>query len=165
MWFPQSAVLPRRSAPGLRLSELALVQQLPQPVTDLAQVLGVIGPVEGREQAGVREVIEHVADAAVGLGCEVALHQLQQHVPALGQQAGQHGRLEGEVHLPEAECGHGALSQLLAKAGCQGQLAGVEAAAAVQHGHLDGHLDQVLDNPLGLGPAACVFFGHTVELV
>ena len=37
---------------GLGLSELALVQQLPEPAADLAQVLGVIRPVEGRELAG-----------------------------------------------------------------------------------------------------------------
>lgn len=146
-------------------SELPLVQQLPEPITDLAKVLSEARPIEGREQAWVREVIEHPADAAVGLGCEVVLHQLQKHVSALGQQAGQHSSLEGEGHLAKAECRHGALPQLLAEAGRQAQFTGAKAAAAVQHRHLDSHLDQVLDDSLGLRTAARVLLGHTIELI
>lgn len=55
-------------------SELALIQQLPEPIADLGPVLSEVWPIEGREQAGVGEVVEHVADAAMGLGREVVRH-------------------------------------------------------------------------------------------
>ena len=46
-------------------SEPPLVEQLPEPITDLAKVLREVRPVEGSEQVGVRVVIKHVSDAVV----------------------------------------------------------------------------------------------------
>lgn len=46
-------------------SEFPLIQQLPEPITDLAKARGEVRPIERREQAQVGEVIKHMADAAV----------------------------------------------------------------------------------------------------
>lgn len=50
---------------GSGFSELSLIQQLPEPITDLAKVLSEVRPREGCEQAWAREMIEHSAYGCV----------------------------------------------------------------------------------------------------
>lgn len=62
---PGQSFLPKSSVLGSGTSELPLIQQLPEPVTDLAQVLSEVRPVEGCQQVRVRVVVKHVPDAVM----------------------------------------------------------------------------------------------------
>lgn len=44
-------------------------------------------------------MVEHVVDAAVGLGGEVGVDQLEEQVPAAGEELLHHLLVKGEVHL------------------------------------------------------------------
>lgn len=47
-------------------------------------------------------MVEDVVDSTVGFGGEVGVDELQQDIPAAGQELLHHGLVKGEVHLQQA---------------------------------------------------------------
>lgn len=47
-------------------------------------------------------MVEDVVDSTVGFGGEVGVDELQQDIPAAGQEFLHHGLVKGEVHLQQA---------------------------------------------------------------
>lgn len=77
------------------------LQHFVESFADLGEVWpeGPTGVVQFGQQLGVGVMVKHVVDAAVGLGGEVGVDQLEEHVPAAGQELLHHLLVKGEVHL------------------------------------------------------------------
>ena len=85
-------------------SYCAVLQQFVQSFADPGEVgpEGALGVVQLGQELQVGVMVEDVVDAAVGLGGEVAVDQLQQQVPAARQELCHDSLLEGEVHLRQS---------------------------------------------------------------
>lgn len=65
------------------------------------------GPVESRQEVTVGEVIEHVVDPRVALGCQVAFDGLVQQFAAIIQNGAHDAAVKGELNLVETDRRHG----------------------------------------------------------
>lgn len=148
-------------------SEVPLVEHLVDPVADPLQVSAIDlgGPVQSRQEVTVSKVIEDVVDSRVALGRQVAFDGLVQQFTALVQERAHDAAVEGELDLVEADRRHGQGVDFLPEVVHQHQLLTVELVVSVEHSQLHHHLDQVLDDFLGLFAVAGVLLGHTVQLV
>ena len=86
------------------MSYCPVLHQFVQSFADLGEVgsEGPAGFVQFGQELGVRVMVEDVVDAAVGLGGEVGVDQLQQQIPAAGQELLHHCLIKGEVHLHQS---------------------------------------------------------------
>lgn len=83
------------------VSYCPFLHQLVQSFADLGEVgpEGAAGVVQLGQELGVGVMVENVVDPAVGFGSEVGVDQLQQQIPAAGQELLHHSLVKGEVHL------------------------------------------------------------------
>lgn len=95
-----------------------VLQHFVESFADLGEVgpEGPAGVVQFGQQLRVGVMVEHVVDAAVGLGGEVGVDQLEEHVPAAGQELLHHLLVEGEVHLRVGDDGQVIRFALVSKA-------------------------------------------------
>lgn len=65
-----------------------VLHEFVESFADLGEVgsEGAAGVVQFGQELGVGVMVEHVVDAVVGFGGEVRVHQLQQQIPAGGQE-------------------------------------------------------------------------------
>ena len=145
----------------------SLVQQFVDAVADLPQRESVLlsVPVQLGQEVAVGEMVENVVDACVRACSEVLLHQGVEQVPALQQQLGQNIPVKGVLHLVERHRRHGRLVHLLFEALHRVQLVGAELVVAVQDADLQGDLDDILDDLVGLLLALGELPAGLVELV
>lgn len=122
-------------------------------------------PVERRQEVTVGEVIEHVVDSRVALGRQVALDGLVQQLTAIIQNGAHDPPVKGELDLVETDRRHGQSVDFLPEVLHQDQLLAVELVVSVEHSQLHHHLDQVLDDLLGLFAVARVLLGDAVQVV
>ncbi len=121
--------------------------------------------VQRREELAIGEMIEDVVDTAVRFCRQVPVDGLVQQFAAIVEQVAHDAAVEGEVDLVEADGRHRKRVYLLPEALDQRKLLVVELAIAVEDAQLDHHLNEVLDDLLGLLAVARVLFGHPVQLV
>lgn len=86
-----------------------VLHQFVESFADLGEVgsEGAAGFVQLGQELRVRVMVEDVVDAAVGLGGEVRVDQLQQQIPAAGEELLHHGLVKCKVHLHQARGGGG----------------------------------------------------------
>lgn len=90
-------------------SEVPFIEHLVDPVADPLQVGAVHlgGPIETRQEVTVGEMVEHVVDSRVALGCQVAFDGLVQKLAAIIQNGAHDAAVKGELNLVEADRRHG----------------------------------------------------------
>lgn len=83
------------------MSYCPVLQQFVESFADLGEVgfEGAIGVVQFGQELWVGVMVEDVADAIVGFRGEVGVDQLQQKIPAAGQELLHHCFVKGKVHL------------------------------------------------------------------
>ncbi len=110
-------------------------------------------------------MIEDVVDSAVRFRRQVPVDGLVQQFAAIVEQVAHDTAVEGEVDLVEADSRHSKCVHLFPESLDERKLLVVELAVAVEDAQLDHHLNEVLDDLLGLLAVACVLFGHPVQLI
>lgn len=123
------------------------------------------GPVESGQEVTVGKVIEDMVDSRVALGCQVAFDGLVQQFTAIIQNGAHDAAVKGELDLVETDRRHGQSVDFLPEVLHQDELFCVELVVSVEHPQFHHHLDQVLDDLLGLFAVAGVLLGDTVQLV
>lgn len=95
--------------------KVALVQHLIDTVANPLQVVAVHlrGAVESCQEVTVCELVEHVVDPRVALGCQVAVDGLVQQLTALVQDGAHHAPVERELDLVKADSRHSQCVDLL----------------------------------------------------
>lgn len=106
-----------------------------------------------------------MVDARVRARGQVLLDQGVKQVPALQQELRQDIPVKGVLHLVERHRRHGRLVHLLFEALHCVQLVGAELVVAVQDADLQGDLDHVLDDLVGLLLALGELPARLVELI
>lgn len=95
----------------------------------------------------------------------MAFDGLVQQLTAIIQNGAHDAAVKGELDLVEADRRHGQSVNFLPEVLHQDQLLAVELVVSVEHSQLYHHLDQVLDDLLGLFSIAGVLLGDAVQLV
>lgn len=126
---------------------------------------GAAGLVQFGQELWVGVMVEDVVDATVGFGGQVVVDQLQQQIPAAGQEVLHHCLVKGKVHLIEADSRHGPQVQLLLKILGHNEFFCVKTVVPEQQANLHGDLDQVFDHLLGLCFVTRVLFGDAVQFI
>lgn len=116
-------------------------------------VLGVL-PEQTVHERRLLEEAEHRVDPAERLVREVPGHDGLEARAALGQRLGQEGPVVAEVHLVEADHGHGGRVETLLEALGRAKFVRRELLVPVQKAQLDDDLYDVLDQLLSLLLAA-----------
>lgn len=149
------------------LSYCLLIHQFVESFTDLGEVgsEGAVGVVQVGQELRVAVMVEDVFDATVGFGGEVGVDQLEQQIPAAGQEVLHHGLVKGKVHLIKADCRHGPHVEFLLEVLGHLQLFCAETIVLKQHADLDRDLDQVFDDFLSLGFISRMLFGDAVQFI
>ena len=83
------------------VSYCPIFYQFVESFTDFGEAWfeGAIGVIQLRQQLGVRVMVEDMVNATVRFWGEVGVDQLQQQIPAVGQEVCHHCLVEGKVHL------------------------------------------------------------------
>lgn len=86
------------------MSYCPILHQFVESFADLGEVGSerAAGVVQFGQEVWVGVMVEDVVDSPVGFGGEVAVDQLQQQIPAAGQEVLHHGLVEGKVHLQQS---------------------------------------------------------------
>lgn len=86
------------------MSYCPVLHQFVESFADLGEVgsEGAAGVVQFGQELWVGVMVEDVVDSPVGFGGEVAVDQLQQQIPAAGQEVLNHRLVEGKVHLQQS---------------------------------------------------------------
>lgn len=150
-----------------RRLKCSFVQQFVDAIADLPQRQSVLlsVPVQLGQIVAVGEMVENVIDAGVRARGQVLLDQSVKQVPALQQQLGEDIPVERVLYLVERHRRHGRLVHFLLEALHRVQLVGAELVVAVQNADLQGDLDHVLDDLVGLFLALGELTAGLVELV
>lgn len=145
----------------------SFIQQFVDAVADLPQRQSVLlsVPVQLGQIVAVGKMVENVIDARVRARGQVLLDQGVKQVPALQQELGENIPVKGVLHLVEGHRCHGRLVHLLLEALHRVQLVGAELVVPVQDADLQGDLDDVLDDLVGLFLALGELAAGLVELV
>lgn len=86
------------------VSYCPILHQFVESFTDLSEVgsEGAVGVVQFGQELWVGVMVEDVVDATVGFWGQVCFDQLQQQIPAAGQELLHHGFVKSEVHLGQS---------------------------------------------------------------
>lgn len=145
----------------------SFVQQFVDAIADLPQRQSVLlsVPIQLGQIVAVGKMVENVIDACVRARGQVLLNQSVKQVPALQQELGQNIPVKSVLYLVERHRCHGRLVHLLLEALHCVQLIGAELVVAVEDADLQGDLDDVLDDLVGLLLALGELAAGLVELV
>lgn len=86
------------------MSYCPVLQQFVESFADLGEVGSEVAArvVQFGQELRVGVMVEDVVDSTVGFGGEVGVDELQQDIPAVGQEFLHHCLVKGEVHLRRA---------------------------------------------------------------
>lgn len=86
------------------MSYCPVLQQFVESFADLGEVGSEVAArvVQFGQELRVGVMVEDVVDSTVGFGGEVGVDELQQDIPAVGQEFLHHCLVKGEVHLQQA---------------------------------------------------------------